>query len=129
MRYLSAAEYDGILLIGLMRLGLTRADATRLIAARWPMDAHGLVSEAHGRGLVVSLDGIAEWLAATIGPTWADGQPVDVGHVMFTASIGDRCFSWLAATGRATATLTGELMARDTRPLDALLDAAHGGEN
>jgi len=129
MRFLTGPEYNSILLVGLKRIGLSEADAARLIAARWPMDAYGLVAEAHGRGLAIQIADIAAWLVSRMGPTWPDGEPTDAESAMFSPTVAEVCLQWCVATGRANSTLAGRFYTSNPRRIEITLQAAKAKDN
>ena len=124
MRYLTTAEYDAIVRLGLAGLGLDRQTADRLIGLRWPMHGPGLVAEAAGRGLAIDLATIQAWLDEHVGPTWSDGQPVEARTTLFSESLAREVFAWAVAHGRAEPTPTGHALAERPDVLDQLLRAA-----
>jgi len=127
---LSTQEYDSIIAQALRSLGLTKGEAQRLLAARWPMAAvPGLVSEAAGRGLIVSATDVADWLTEVVGPTWADGEPVDPESTLVTPRLCDRFLEWAVEHGRARPSAIGQMMIERPQVLEQLLEAANAEKN
>lgn len=106
MRYLNTSEYDSILLAALRESGLTDGAAKRLIQSRWPMDAAGLLCEATGRGLLVDMLHVHQFVMEVTGSDF------DYGEDQFEPEIADAFFQWAADSGKARLTPIGEHLQR-----------------
>ncbi len=106
MRYLTLAEYDDVLLASLRNLGLSDADAKRLIEARWPMDQTGVIAEAGGRGLLVDAADVAAFAVEAIG----DDAGGAVDNVVMAAESVEIFLQWAVENDRARLTPTGRLL-------------------
>jgi len=130
MRILDTREYDLLLVQALRSLGLTKVEAQRLLAVRWPMTAvPGLLNEASGRGLIVTPADVADWLNEVVGPSWSDGEPVDPQTTLVTPRICDRFLAWAVETGRARPSAIGKMMIERPHVLERLLEAAEAETN
>lgn len=129
MRYLTNAEYENILLLALKRHGLSESQARSLIAARWPMFGTGLVVEAEGRGLLIALKDIQDWLNVVTNGFWADGEPIRAEDTLFSPDLAEKLFTWCVETGRAKPTIIGELINDNPRPLNRILKLANTPHN
>lgn len=108
MRFLTLPEYDAILLASLRNLGLSDTDARTIIAARWPMDAVGVIAEAGGRGLIVDAADVAAFVVEAVGDD-ADGA---VDGVVMTNEAVELFLRWAVENDRARLTPTGRLLQR-----------------
>jgi hypothetical protein len=124
MRYLSLAEYNAVLSQALRQLGLTEADAQRLISSRWPMTGDALVSEAFGRGLRVDLQTVTDYLTDLMG------EPME-GSTTFVGPIAAEGFmAWAIENHRAEPTAVGRRLADDPHGvLPSILRASKAGAN
>ena len=110
MRFFNTAEYDSILLAALRSHGLDDDAARRVIAARWPMDAAGLLAEANGRGLVVTPGEVLDFLCDGCGLASPDELAdllAECGPVQFNPEEADAFFDWCVANARAVPTPNG----------------------
>ena len=105
---LSRAEYEAVIKAGLSHQGIGSDVADTLLAARWPMDAPGLLAECAGRGRLLSLEDIEHWLSDRFG------QPIDPFELGFGPDQADACLEWAAAQGRGRPTLAA--VVRDQAP-------------
>jgi len=130
MQILSTSQYDGLLRVALRQRGIPDDLAERLIASRWPMPAAGLIGESYGRGFVVDLQTIKDWLASVVGSDcWEDGEPLDPANVLVTPRLADSFLRWAVAHRRVRLTDAGEMFQRDPKPGYALIRAGKALEN
>jgi len=122
MRYLSLEEYETVLRAGLRRLGLSDHEVERLILCRWPLDAVGLVTEAHGRGLTVTLDDVQAFLATL-------DERLTTANAFFAPGVAERFLQWAVESGRAGLTPVGKLMNERSADLELILQSVTGELN
>lgn len=103
MRFLSHIEYDLVLRRALADHGIGDGIALALLASRWPMESGALPGEAFGRGLVITPDHWADYVAEHA----PDAEEGSVG--LLNAEAAEEFFKWCCDTERATLTPVGEL--------------------
>lgn len=126
-RFLNADQYDAVAKHGLTALGLTPDQADAVLAARWPMTAEGLISEAFGRGLRITLDGIQAYLDALAD--WAGEDRITTDQIGFCRGAADRCLEWLIEHGHAEPTDVGRQMNEDFEPVARILRSTAAPNN
>jgi hypothetical protein len=97
---LDTATYDSYALEGLLRLGLEPDQAESAIRDRWPMLAADVPDETRARGLRLSPDDLAAFVADRFPPTFDDGSPVAPDLIGWPASLVDQALTWAVAVGR-----------------------------
>lgn len=127
MRWLKRDEYDAVLFATLADLGLPRAQAAILIAARWPILPQNVASEAAGRGLVIRPEHVDEYLDELCCRNGKERLPTD--EVAFLPVAFDDFLAWCVRTGRAELTKMGELLQEDDRPVTRILRAEAAPNN
>jgi hypothetical protein len=96
--YLSANDYRLVLLAALDANGFDRPSAERLLELRWPMDSPGAICECSGRGLLLEMADISDWLEAN------DWETVDPAEIMFSERGINNLLEWAAENERGQPT-------------------------
>lgn len=129
MQYLNNEEYEAIAALALKRYGLTQSQIQTLLAARWPMLGTGLISEAEGRGLIITRQDIEDWLREITGGKWSDGAPVTPENTFFSLPLAERFFEWCVKTKRAKPTLVNHLLEENPSYKKRILQLANSQSN
>jgi hypothetical protein len=117
----SNEQYERLVAAGLVRMGIDAAAAAALLAARWPMFGGGVLSECAGRGLLLTLEDVRDFLREIVGEEWMDGEPIDAAATMFTAGPLESLLRWAIKNGRGKPSFSGSLADEHPKKLDALL--------
>jgi hypothetical protein len=93
------------------------------------MEASGLIAEAYGRGLIVTLDDVEDWLVAQYGDTLPDGEPMSSERVVVMPDAAEAFMEWAVETGRAKLTELGEKWNKNFAPIERKLRSAKWLDN
>jgi hypothetical protein len=122
---LTTADYDRVLLYSLQAAGLSRDDAARLIAARWPLiGPMGVMTELYSRGWSCDVDD----LRAYIGEFYPELE-LSFDRLCWTPAIIDHCARWLRLMERGCLTPLGEQMVVRPDVVQTVMWSADPGAN
>jgi hypothetical protein len=126
-RFLRTDEYESLLMAGLKRYGLAESDIRALLDARWPLFDISVLTEAQGRGIVISMEDVQGFLDALIDKLGV--APFIARETCFEPHVFDEMLEWCIAHGRGVPTLAGELMRDRPRDLQRILQGTKAGCN
>ena len=122
MRPLTTAEYDALQLRILKGVGLDESQARSLLALRWPQLPATVVVECLGRGAIVDVLDVVDFLKH-IGC-----DPLE-GPWLFNGNMVDAFLEWAVANDRVRPTEVAKAADRDPGRLKAMLEASTFPQN
>lgn len=102
--YLTKAEYDQGLAMGLEESGIPADLIPSLVDGRWPLFGPHALMECSARGLTLSPADLEEFIWETKGSKLPDGSTVDVARIAFDPEPIEQFLEWATAKGRGTPT-------------------------
>lgn len=114
MNFLSRQEYEAIVFLGLLDMGIQAEQANLLINSRFPTAGQSLLAECSARGVGLTLPDLEEFLWATVGQRWEDGSTIDPATTLFNASNVESFLAWACENRRGVETLPPTFTAKDS---------------
>jgi hypothetical protein len=121
MRYLSRIQYEKVLLSAFRQMGLADSVTEQLIAARWPMDIHGVVSELSGRGLEICAEDVRNFITSAVKQFPYMPQDAKADLMLFPPIIVEHLIRHVVEESIAKPTHVGQLMSNDFSPVRKIL--------
>jgi len=120
---LSQADYELAIRGGLRARGIADEVIDTLLAARWPLFLPDLLAECGGRGRLLTVEGVGDWLRARFG------EPIDPNELAYRPRHVEELLQWACENGVGQPTFAGWAATMRPNTLEAILRKEKAPQN